>query len=110
MTTPVDVQEYIAEDGRNHFEDWLLGLRDSEARARLRARVNRVRLGNFGDCRGVGSGVHELRIDYGPGYRIYFGRRGNSVVILLCGGDKRTQVRDIEMARTLWQEYLRRKP
>ncbi len=110
MTVPVDVQEYIAEDGRNHFEDWLLGLRDSEARARLRARVNRVRLGNFGDCRGVGSGVHELRIDFGPGYRIYFGRRGNTVVILLCGGDKRTQVRDIEMARTLWQEYLRRKP
>lgn len=110
MTNLVDVQEYIAEDGRNHFEDWLLGLRDSEARARVRVRVNRVRLGNFGDSKGVGRGVHELRIDYGPGYRIYFGRSGSAVVVLLCGGDKRTQARDIEMAQALWQEFLRRKP
>lgn len=109
MTTSVDVQEYIAEDGRNHFEDWLLGLRDAEARARVRSRVNRVRLGNFGDSKGVGSGIHELRIDYGPGYRIYFGRSGYTVVVLLCGGDKRTQTRDIELAQALWQEYLRRK-
>lgn len=71
----------------------------------VRARLNRVRLGNFGDCKPVGGGVEELRIDFGPGYRVY-GRDGQSIAILLCGGDKRTQARDIRMSQKYWKEYL----
>ncbi len=100
--------EYLTEDGRNLFRTWLEALKDDEARARIRARINRIRLGNFGDSKSVGGGVSELRVPYGPGYRVYFGRQGNQVVILLCGGDKRTQARDIETAHGAWQDYLRR--
>jgi putative addiction module killer protein len=71
-------------------------------------RLNRIRLGNFGDCKSVGAGISELRIPHGPGYRVYFGRRGKTVVILLYGGDKRTQSRDIALAQTYWDEYLGR--
>ncbi|MCB0072155.1 MAG: type II toxin-antitoxin system RelE/ParE family toxin, partial [Caldilineaceae bacterium] len=97
--------EYLDEQGRNPFREWLEGLRDHQARARIRARLNRVRLGNFGDSKSVGGGVFELRIPYGPGYRIYFGRDGDKVVILLTGGDKRRQARDIALAQTLWDDY-----
>ena len=72
----------------------------------MRARLNRIRLGNFGDCKRVGGGVEELRIDFGPGYRIYYGRRGSLLVVLLCGGDKGTQARDILTAQKHWKEYL----
>jgi putative addiction module killer protein len=72
----------------------------------LCARLNRVRLGNLGDCQSVGGGVHELRIDFGPGYRVYYGRQGLLVVVLLCGGTKRTQARDIVTAQAYWKEYL----
>jgi putative addiction module killer protein len=85
------------------FAAWLEGLADRQARARIEVRVRRLSLGNPGDVKPVGSGVSEMRIDYGPGYRVYFVRKGTVLVILLCGGDKRTQVRDIsravEMAR-----------
>ncbi|MCL4828443.1 MAG: type II toxin-antitoxin system RelE/ParE family toxin [Caldilinea sp.] len=104
----IEVLEYLTEDGRNLFRTWLEALRDAEARARIRVRINRIRLGNFGDSKSVGGGVSELRIPYGPGYRVYFGRQGNRVVILLCGGDKRTQARDIETARVAWQDYVKR--
>lgn len=80
------------------FERWLEALRDSQARLRILKRIDRLELGNFGDARSVGSGVSELRVDHGPGYRVYFARRGNRIVILLCGGDKGSQGRDIEMA------------
>ena len=72
----------------------------------MRVRLNRIRLGNFGDCKRVGGGVEELRIDFGPGYRIYYGRRGSLLVVLLCGGDKGTQARDILTAQKHWKEYL----
>ena len=65
-------------------------------------------LGNLGDCHGVGDGVQELRIDYGPGYRVYFGQVGSTIVLLLCGGDKSTQAKDIEQAKRYWSEYRRR--
>ena len=71
----------------------------------VRARLNRIRLGNFGDCKPVGAGVEELRIDFGPGYRVYFGREGQLVVVLL-GGTKRTQAKDIPRAQGYWKEYL----
>jgi len=86
------------------FTDWFAGLRDREARARITARIRRLSLGNPGDVKPVGSGVSEMRIDYGPGYRVYFVGRGDTVVVLLCGGDKRHQDRDIARALELAQE------
>ena len=80
------------------FDHLYDGLRDRQGRARIAARLRRVELGNFGDVKPVGSGVSELRIDYGPGYRVYLTQRGLEVVILLAGGDKRTQSKDIEAA------------
>jgi putative addiction module killer protein len=106
--TPVRVLEYTTEGGHNPFQEWLVGLRDREAAARVRVRLARIRLGNIGDSRPVGKGVSELRIPYGPGYRLYFGRKGEAVVVLLCGGDKRTQEDDIELAHAYWADYLRR--
>lgn len=86
------------------FAQWLSGLRDLRARARISERVRRLALGLFGDAKPVGGGISELRIDYGPGYRIYFVRRGDIVVVLLCGGDKRTQTKDIKRATELAEE------
>ena len=83
---------------------WFDDLRDLQARARILVRIRRLSLGNFGDVRPVGEGVSELRIDYGPGYRVYFTSRGESLVILLTGGDKRTQSRDIDTALRLSRE------
>lgn len=80
------------------FVAWLDRLRDREARARIMTRIRRLSLGNPGDVKPVGGGVSEMRIDYGPGYRVYFVRRGLEVVLLLCGGDKRTQSQDIAHA------------
>jgi putative addiction module killer protein len=83
------------------FRKWLAGLRDLRAAARIQVRIDRVALGLFGDARPVGGGVSELRIDYGPGYRVYYVQRGNILVFLLCGGDKRTQDGDIQRAKIL---------
>ena len=80
------------------FAKWLSGLRDRQARARIQVRLDRLALGLIGDAKSVGSGVSELRIDYGPGYRVYFKQQGREVVVLLAGGDKRTQDRDIRRA------------
>ena len=105
---PPQVEVYQTEEGRSPFPEWLRGLRDRAAGARVRARLARVRLGNFGDTNSLGGGLHELRIDHGPGYRVYFGRAGDRVVLLLCGGTKRTQSRGIEQARTYWNDYRSR--
>ena len=83
------------------FRTWLRRLKDSNAVARIVARIRRMEQGNFGDTRSVGAGVMELRIDYGPGYRVYYVNRGAEIVILLCGGDKRTQQQDIRRAHDL---------
>ena len=90
----------------NPFSEWLTSLRDARAVGVVRARLNRIRLGNFGDCKSVGGGVEELRIDFGPGYRVYYGREGSLVVVLLCGGSKKSQARDIVTAQRQWKEYL----
>ena len=86
------------------FAAWFAALRDRQARARITARIRRLSLGNPGDVKPVGSGVSEMRIDYGPGYRVYFTRRSDVVAVLLCGGDKRTQDRDIARALALARE------
>lgn len=83
------------------FADWISHLRDERARAKVLVRVRRLELGNPGDVKPVGEGVSEMRIDYGPGYRVYFAQRGNTFVILLAGGDKSTQARDIQFALDL---------
>ena len=101
----IEVRVYKSLDGRCPFDDWLLVLRDVRARARIRARIARLREGNFGDAKPIGEGVHELRVHHGPGYRIYFARQGRAVVILLCGGDKQTQPRDIERAKRYWRAH-----
>jgi putative addiction module killer protein len=86
------------------FMDWFDGLRDERARARIRVRIDRLSSGNAGGVEPLGEGVSEMRIDYGPGYRLYFIQRGRTVVILLCGGDKRTQARDIKRAIEMARE------
>ena len=89
------------------FDRWLVGIRDRQARAGIAARIRRLSLGNPGDVKPVGEGLSEMRIDYGPGYRVYFMQRGPLVVLLLCGGDKSGQERDIALAKTIaaqWKE------
>jgi putative addiction module killer protein len=87
------------------FRKWRIKLKDQRARALIVSRLDRLAFGNAGDVRPVGGGVSELRIDYGPGYRVYFQRRGNTIAVLLCGGDKHTQDRDIETAKRLAKEW-----
>lgn len=106
--TPKELRIYITTEGREPFNERLNSLRDQTARAKIRVRLDRVSLGNFGDYHAVGSGVQELRIDYGPGYRVYFGQEGTTIVLLLCGGDKHTQSKDIEAAKRYWSEYRSR--
>jgi putative addiction module killer protein len=105
FNTPREVVVFRARNGRRPFEEWLDGLNDQRAVARVLARLARVRQGNLGDCKPVGEGVSELRVDYGPGYRVYFGQKGRTLVVLLCGGDKRTQDRDIRLAKLFWHEF-----
>jgi putative addiction module killer protein len=88
----------------DEFKNWRAALKDVVTRRRIGARIDRLSFGNFGDVKSVGDGVSELRLDFGPGYRLYFVRRGEALVILLCGGDKSTQSRDITRAKTLAQQ------
>jgi len=87
----------------SEFDDWLLQLKDLKGRARIAARINSAALGNFGDCKSVGDGISEMRIDFGPGYRVYYTRRGQVVYLLLIGGDKSTQRQDSTKAKALLQ-------
>jgi putative addiction module killer protein len=88
----------------HRFRAWIHGLADQKARARIAARLDRASLGNFGDCKPVGEGVSEMRIDVGPGYRVYFARQGAAVYVLLTGGDKSSQERDIVEAKAMARE------
>ena len=98
------IREYLTPQGRSPFRDWLRTL-DLPLRARIQARVLRFELGNFGNSKSVGDGVWEGRIMFGPGYRIYFGKQGHSVVLLLLGGTKDKQIQDIARAKSYWREY-----
>jgi putative addiction module killer protein len=104
----IEVRRYQRPDGEVPLTDWFLGIRDARARAKLEIRFRRVSLGIFGDIKPVGKGVLELREDIGPGYRVYLGRHGTTLVILLCGGDKRTQDADIKQAKEYWLDWKRR--
>ena len=100
------VREYIDDGGRIPFREWL-GELDTVTRARVQARVLRFEVGNLGDHKDVGGGVWEARLDFGPGYRLYFGRKGRELVLLLTGGDKKSQKSDIRRAKELWTDYLK---
>lgn len=99
---------YETKEGIRPFANWILSIKDLKTRALIRTRIDRVKLGNLGYCRSLGQGVTELKIDYGPGYRIYFGQIGTKLVILLCGGHKDSQDRDIKQAHNFWADYRSR--
>ncbi len=101
----MDIREYATRNGKIPFSDWLNELRDRRIRARIRIRLDRVQLGILGDYKSVGGGVYEMRINYGPGYRIYFGFVDKIVILLLAGGDKRNQKVDIKKAIAYWVDY-----
>ena len=103
---PRELVEYETENGKCPFTEWLDGLKDVVARAIVRKRLNRIRMGNFGNTRSVGEGVFELKIDFGPGYRIYFGFIKSTFLLLLLGGYKKSQQRDINKAKDYWLDHL----
>ena len=104
----IDVREYIAPDGQSPYGDWFNRL-NFQAAAKVATGLTRLACGNFSNVKGVGSGLVEYKIDFGPGYRIYFGKDGERLVILLGGGTKKRQQHDISTALAHWQEYKRRK-
>ena len=104
-TQPRELEFYRTQNGRQPFTEWFESIRDPRAQGRIEARLISLEFGNFGDFKSVGSGVFELRIHVGKGYRVYFGEVDNIVVLLLCGGDKSSQQQDIERAKTYWQDY-----
>jgi putative addiction module killer protein len=104
----VEIRQYVDRLGRNAFERWYLHL-DSTIRARIAVALGRLEEGNFSATKSVGRGIHELRLDFGPGHRVYFGKDGEAIVILLGGGTKKRQQADIEAAHALWQQYKREK-
>lgn len=107
-THPYTIEYYLTATNKKPFKEWVDGL-DSVIRAKIRVRLDRVRLGNLGKNRNVGAGVYELKIDYGPGYRVYYALSGKTVVLLLLGGDKSTQEKDILQAKTYWEYHKERK-
>ena len=103
--TAYRVEHYCTGAGLDVFGAWFDALRDAQARHRIAMRVDRLALGLFGDAKTLDEGVCELRIDYGPGYRVYYAKSGRSVVLLLCGGDKRTQRADVARAVRYWRDF-----
>ena len=104
----MDILHYVTDFNEDPYQEWLDGLRDRSARVAIQRRVDRLTLGNFGDHKACRDGVWELRVDFGPGYRVYYSQSGKEIVLLLCGGSKRTQATDIDQAIIYWQDYQRR--
>ncbi|MFI4938659.1 MAG: type II toxin-antitoxin system RelE/ParE family toxin [Candidatus Berkiellales bacterium] len=102
------IEIYCTTNGKKPFISWLESVKDKKYRYRIKERLDRIALGNMGDCKLIKYGIFELRCDFGPGYRIYFGEENKKIVILLCGGDKSTQEKDIKKAIKYWEEYLSR--
>ena len=104
----IEIREYVREDGSSPFADWFNSL-NAQAAAKVTTYLTRIENGNTSSLKSLGSGVHECRIDWGPGYRIYLGQEGKELVILLGGGTKKKQQKDIANAKELWKEYKKRK-
>ena len=104
----IELVVYVTEEGKAPFDDWFDKL-DTIAALKVRTALARVETGNLGDVKPVGQGVSERRISFGPGYRVYFGKDGDKLVILLCGGTKKRQSKDIEQAKVFWDDYKNRK-
>ena len=104
----MEIDHYLTADGHDPVQGWMDAIRDMRARVAILRRIERLKLGNFGDHRFCRDGVWELRIDVGQGYRVYYAQAGQTLVLLLCGGDKRTQSADINRAADYWQDWERR--
>ena len=104
-----EIQDYLSPDGADPYARWLASLADRQARARVLVRVLRMAAGNFGDCKPLRDGVWELRVDWGPGYRVYYAQAGKRLILLLGGGDKRKQTADIEAAIARWNDWQQRR-
>ncbi len=105
---PIEIEYYITQTGKSSFEEWFHSLKDIKTKAIVLKRLARVRLGNFGEWRSLGGGLGELKINFGPGYRIYFGQKNKILVILLCAGNKNTQEKDIKKAFEFWRDCHQR--
>ena len=106
--TQKQIEIYTSANGKKPFITWLESLKDKKIRYRIKERLDRITLGNMGDFKPIKHGVSELRLDFGSGYRVYFGEEKQKVIILLCGGDKSTQEKDIKKAIKYWEDYLSR--
>ena len=104
----IEIRRYQMDTGKCPITNWLSGLRDVRARVQIEIRLRRIASGNFGDCKPIGEGVMELRVDIGAGYRLYYAQYGQAIVLLLCGGDKATQSADIKRAKDYWSDWKRR--
>ena len=104
----IEIRHYVIRAGKDVFDDWLTQLADPRAQANIATRINRLAAGNFGDCKPLRQGLSELRIDWGPGYRVYYAMIGRERVLLLCGGDKRKQSADIDRALEYLKDYKER--
>lgn len=105
---PKEIRVYKTDAGRTPFTEWLYGLKDKNIRFRVRQRLDRLTLGNYGDYKSMGEGLLEMRLQFSSGYRIYFGEVNNYIVLLLCAGDKSTQAKDIKLAKQYWQEFKKK--
>jgi putative addiction module killer protein len=108
MENLIEVRHYLSRAGKDVFDDWLSQLADTRTQAKIASRINRLAAGNFGDCKPLRQGLCELRIDWGPGYRVYYAMLGRGCVLLLCGGDKRRQSSDIDRALGYLKAYRER--
>lgn len=102
-----EIKYYAGPNGKEPYTEWFNGIRDAKTKAIIAVKIDRMKLGNFGDCESIGEGLSELKIYYGPGYRVYFGQIGNTIIIILCGGDKSTQKKDIKLAHEYWNSLAR---
>lgn len=105
----LELELYESTNGKRPFEVWFKEIKEAHTRAKILTRLDRLKLGNFGDCKTLQNGVSELRIHYGPGIRVYYGKIGNKVILLLCGGDKGSQSKDISKAKEYLKDYQSRK-
>jgi len=108
MQGVIEIRHYVSRAGKDVFDDWLTQLADARAQAKITTRINRLAAGNFGDCKSLRQGLYELRVDWGPGYRVYYAMIARECVLLLCGGDKRKQSAEIERALEYLEDYKER--